>query len=49
MPKFTGTTTVPFAADEIDLETWLYNMSDQEYQRVGRQRCQDCPGQGRED
>ncbi len=37
MPKFTGTTTVPFATDEIDLETWLYNMSDQEYQRVARQ------------
>jgi hypothetical protein len=38
MPKYTGTTTVPFAADEIDLEKWLYNMSDQEYQGAARRR-----------
>ena len=37
MPKYTGTTTVPFPADDIDLEEWLYNMSDQEYQGTARQ------------
>jgi hypothetical protein len=37
MPKWTGTTTVPFPADQIDLEAWLWNMSDQDYQGTARQ------------
>jgi hypothetical protein len=37
MPKWIGTTTVPFPTDQIDLEAWLYNMSDQDYQRTARQ------------
>jgi hypothetical protein len=37
MPKWTGTTAVPFPADQIDLEAWLWNMSDQDYQGTARQ------------
>ncbi len=35
MPTFD--TVIPFAPAEIDLEQWLYNMSDQEYQETAPQ------------
>jgi hypothetical protein len=35
MPTFE--TTIPFPVSEIDLEDWLYHMSDVEYQQTARQ------------
>jgi hypothetical protein len=35
MPTFE--TTIPFPVSGIDLEDWLYNMSDEDYQKTARQ------------
>jgi len=35
---------VPFAADEIDLENWLYNMSDRECQGAARRAAEETLG-----